>query len=119
MVGAGSQGRSSSEVGPYPHSTWPSLPSQGLLGPGEETTWRTKPWWRSLDPEQAQGLRCGQPSWAGAEGPPSATPGVGSHLGPAIRTSARAAGGWPHSPHVSVLDGLVIGGPGVSIVQHG
>lgn len=23
-----------------------------------------------------------------------------------------------HSPHVSVLDGLVVGGPGVSVVQH-
>lgn len=88
VAGVGSQGRSSSEVGPYPHSTWPPLPSQGLLGPGEETIWRTKLWQRRLDPQQDQGPCYGQPSRAGTKGPPSATPGVGS-VGPAIHTPAR------------------------------
>lgn len=36
----------------------------------------------------------------------------------AHRARAGAARGWPHSPHVSVLDGPVVGGPGVSVVQH-
>lgn len=34
------------------------------------------------------------------------------------RARAGAARGWPHSPHVSILDGPVVGGPGVSVVQH-
>ena len=95
VVGAGSQGRSSSEVGPYSHSTWPLLPSQGFLGPGEEMIWRTKLWQRSLDPEQAQGPCCGQPFRAGTEGPPSATPGVGSHLAPPFTHQPGELGAGP------------------------
>lgn len=43
-----------------------------------------------------------------------------SHHGPKICTESQGRGsaGWPHSPHVSVLDGPVVGGPGMSVVQH-
>lgn len=45
-----------------------------------------------------------------------------SHHGPKL-THSQGRGswgrGWPHSPHVSILDGPVVGGSGVSVVQHG
>lgn len=84
-----------------PQHRGPCPLSQGFLAPGEEA-----PCW---------------PVPVAEEPGPREEPGQSllsvSHHGPML-THSRGRG-WPHSPHVSVLDGPVVGGPGVSVVQHG
>lgn len=60
--------------------------------------------------------------WSALSGWGKGTPlghSEGCHF-PTVRTQSQGRGssGWPHLPHVSILDGPVVGGPSMSIVQH-
>ena len=80
-------------------------------GPGKEVWARGRP----------GGLTVLSPPRVGTKRSQSVPLEVEPHCGPVGHTQSQGRGtsGWPHSPHVSVLDGPVVGGPGMSIVQHG
>lgn len=67
---------------------------------------------------QDQGLAVVSPLRVDPRGP-LVTLEVGSHCGPAVQAEpGQGQPGWPHSPHVSILDGPVVGGPSMSVVQY-
>lgn len=101
--------------GPSPVPSLSVLPGVvQAFGPGEGTT-HANGLGRSLG-QEAQGLAVVSPLRTGTQRLLVHLE-VESNLGLAVHTQSQ--GQWPYLPHVPILDRSVVGGPSMSVVQHG